>query len=315
VDKFLLFPFVLGRWSRREWDAIHVCDHSNSMHLRHLVGDVTPSITCHDLLAVFAAEGRFPGVTVSSTGRILQGWIRRNLAQARRVVCVSSKTAQDLQELGLRPGSEVRVIGNPLNNPFAPSDRDLIASVRVKAGIPENTPYLLHVGNNSWYKNRPGVLRIFAALRLHPGFERFQLVMAGRPWTEEMKRVASELNLGDTVIELDGPSDLEIAALYTGAEALLYPSLEEGFGWPILEAQNCGCAVITSNREPMTEVAGCAAIFVDPANPSASVREIVRRWPELPALRQNGIQNARRFDRIAMMDKYEQFFQEGRGNR
>ena len=73
-----------------------------------------------------------------------------------------------------------------------------------------------------------------------------------------------------SVIEVVEPSDEDLRSLYSGAAALLFPSLYEGFGWPLIEAQSCGCPVITSNRSPMTEVAGSAALYIDPANESAA---------------------------------------------
>jgi len=129
-------------------------------------------------------------------------------------------------------------------------------------GLAPDRAYILHVGGNQWYKNRAGVLRIFGLLRKRlPGVH---LVMAGKPWTREMREVARIQGLEGSAMELVGVSGEDLRALYSGAEALLFPSLEEGFGWPVAEAQACGCPVVTSNRAPMTEVGGSAAKYIDP---------------------------------------------------
>jgi glycosyltransferase involved in cell wall biosynthesis len=310
LDKYVLFPIRLRGARNRGWDAIHICDHSYSMYLGPLTGRVIPSITCHDLLAVLAAEGRFGSArVVSATGRMQQRWIRRGLRKARRVVCVSEKTASDLRAIGCM--GRIEVIHNALNRPFTTPDAAEVRAARSRAGLTGGERYLLHVGSNSWYKNRPGVLRIFAALRRRAGFEGMRLVMAGRAWTPEMRAITEQEGLGGSAVALVEPGDAELGALYAGAEALLYPSLAEGFGWPVLEAQASGCAVITSDREPMREVAGEAAVLVDPEDAEAAAETIAARWEELEEMRRRGLENVRRFERGAMIDRYERFFAEG----
>ena len=78
--------------------------------------------------------------------------------------------------------------------------------------------------------------------------------------------------LRDRVIELTNITNEDLRALYSKATALLFPSLREGFGWPIIEAQACGCPVFTSDRVPMTEVGGDAAIYLDPTDPRPAPR-------------------------------------------
>ena len=110
------------------------------------------------------------------------------------------------------------------------------------------------------------------------------------------------------MIEVKDPDDGTVRALYTGAAMLLFPSLYEGFGWPIVEAQSCGCLVVTSNREPMREVAGGAAILVDPEQAEEAAAEIAAKWPRREALRAAGLVNVRRFGRQEIMGAYEMFF-------
>ena len=302
IDKFLLAPRSLRRLARGA-DIVHICDHSNSMYLP-LAGKTPSVITCHDLLAVFSAQGRFAGIHISGTGKVLQRWIASGLLKAPFVICVSHKTESDLRELA--PGTSLRstVVHNPLNWEFRPVAADETAAVLGRRQIADGRPYLLHIGNNSWYKNRPAAVRIFAALRrVMPGLTP-RLLLAGKPWDAELQTAVVESGVPQDIVEMNDVSNEELRALYSGAAALLFPSREEGFGWPILEAQACGCAVITTNRPPMTEVAGDAAILVDPDDPEAAARIIAARMHELPELRQRGFANIAAFSMDRAIEGY-----------
>lgn len=311
LDKYLFAPAYLRKRARRA-DIIHVCDHSNAMYLR-CAGNRPALITCHDLLAIFAARGMYPGIRTGLTGRILQRWIAANLSRAVHVVCVSRKTQDDLALLAPGIHFKTRVIHHHLNWSYSPAPPDAIAEAKAATGLDPGTEYILHVGGNQWYKNRLGVMKIFSALSSYSRFKSVKLVMAGKPWTPEMRRYYNSSALAGSIIERVEVTNEELRGLYSGAIALLFPSLEEGFGWPVLEAQACGCAVITSNRAPMTEIAGEAAIFVDPASPERAAQMIVKHMAELPSLRTAAIHNLARFAKVKMIDSYIEFYEEVRG--
>jgi glycosyltransferase involved in cell wall biosynthesis len=168
-------------------------------------------------------------------------------------------------------------------------------------------PYLLHIGGDQWYKNRIGVARIFAGLASRQPDS--VLVFAGKPLPDDIRSFISEQNLGNRVVHIPSPTEEDLRALYNAAYALLFPSLYEGFGWPILEAQVCGCPVITSDRPPMTEVGGDAALYVDPNDLSATVERIIEHWSMLPALSAAGFRNAARFDGRRMTTAYEREYE------
>ena len=88
-------------------------------------------------------------------------------------------------------------------------------------------------------------------------FASHQLVMAGKPFSEEVNRAAFASNIQDDVKQLINPDNETLRALYSAADALLFPSLAEGFGWPIIEAQACGGLVITSSRGSNESDRGC----------------------------------------------------------
>lgn len=300
VDKFVFFPPVL--WLRaRRMDMVHICDHSNSFYLRW-TGKTPNLITAHDALAIRSALGHFPQNPTRWSGVRFQRWILRGLASARNMVCVSQKTRRDFE--ALLPGStKMTVIPNPLSRNFSPAGPEDVAAVRAACGLSAGDEYLLHVGKDAWYKNRAGLFRILAELRKYPRFSRVKVVLAGDSTPDEIKDI-------DGVVQLPAPSDQQLRAVYSGALALLFPSLEEGFGWPVLEAQACGCPVITSARSPMKEVAGGAAILVDPEDATAAAAEIASRIHEFDSIRRAGLENVRNYSVGNAIDRYCEVYQE-----
>jgi len=313
LDKYLLFPIVL-LWYSRKWDQCHICDHSNSVYLPWIWCD-NVSITCHDLLAVGAAEGTIPldeiRKPISWSGRQQQRWIIRNLLRAKNIVCVSETTAQQLLQRGYTGNPSV--IYNPPVREFKPITRTDASKLLSPWGLAPDTKYFLHVGGNQWYKNRHGALKLFAALRRAPLFASFNFVLAGPPPTEALRKAIGDLALDDFVIICERPSDQVVDALYSNAQALLFPSFREGFGWPLIEAQFFGCLVVTSDREPLIEVSGGAAIYIDPNNPDGSARDIAVKWSNRERLIEAGAKNFLRFssDRFAVL--YHDFIQRSIG--
>jgi glycosyltransferase involved in cell wall biosynthesis len=191
-------------------------------------------------------------------------------------------------------------------------DRDVITaervlSIRTRIGIAESERYLLHVSQGQWYKNRPGLLRIFRMVRERVGGG-LKLVVAGEPLTPELREFAAANLPQGAVIEVQALADEDLWALYAGAAALLYPSVYDGFGWPLAEAQSCGCPVITSNRAPLTEVAGPAALYIDPRDEAAAAEMIAAKLDALKGLRDAGLENAKRFQPEVVFAAYEGFF-------
>lgn len=302
VDKFGVFPQVLRSVSR--WaDVVHICDHSNSFYTQYL-GPVPSVVTCHDLLAVRSALGEFPENRTRWSGRHLQRIIARGLTQAQHIVCVSEATRRDVLRIIGIPSDRVSRVYNSLNYPYSRMERhEALARIR-RLSIECGQSFLLHVGGNHWYKNRLGVLRIFSHLRKCAPEQNFRLVMVGQPWTADMRRFVVEHGMSDVVYELTAPASEDLRALYSTAIILLFPSLQEGFGWPIVEAQACGCPVLTSDRPPMDEVGGKAAMYIDPEDPESSAMTAKLALEQLSSMRESGLVNSARFGESAMIDAY-----------
>ena len=304
LDRFVLYPPLLRRQIR--WaDVVHVCDQANAVYVSHLRGK-PHVVTCHDLLAIRDALGEIPNSPTGCTGRIYQRWILSGLQRAQVVTCVSHQTATELLRVAGVPVTCVTVVPNALNYPYRPMDTVEAATHLRALALDPAQPFFFHVGGNQWYKNRPGVLRLFARLIEHPAYAQHRLVMAGKPWTAEMRALCADLALDGRTDERVNVSNEQLRALYSRAEALLFPSLAEGFGWPIAEAQACGCPVVTTGRPPMTEVGGEAAIYIDPDDSAAAARRVADALSNPAWWRAAGLENAQRFSTQAMVEGYLQ---------
>ena len=312
VDKFGWFPIVL-RSAVREADVVHVCDHANSFYTKYLQS-VPNLVTCHDLLAIRSARGEFPQNPTSWTGKHFQAHIVKSLMYAQHIACVSEATRNDLLRIaGIREDRVSRVY-NSLNYPYSRMEMSEAEPRVRRLSVQPDQPFLLHVGGNQWYKNRMGVLRIFSLLRKLSSSQDLKLVMVGKPWTDEMRRFVTKNGLSGSTSELKAVADEDLRALYSTATLLLFPSLEEGFGWPIVEAQACGCLVATSNRSPMDEVAGDAAIYVDPENPTLAATTLKGALDRLAINREASLRNAARF-KSGMVDAYIALYEKVRRDR
>jgi glycosyltransferase involved in cell wall biosynthesis len=132
-------------------------------------------------------------------------------------------------------------------------------------GLPDR-PFFVHVSSGDKRKNYQGVLNGFSQLA-HRSRE-IVLIRIGSPLHEANRKAEQEYirekKLGGRVFSLSGLSDQQLASLYRVSDGLVFPSFAEGFGLPVLEAQACGCPVITSRNSALTEVMGPLSIEVDP---------------------------------------------------
>jgi glycosyltransferase involved in cell wall biosynthesis len=300
LDKYLLFPRELARRTRAGWQ-VHITDHSNAMYARRGRGDV---VTCHDLLAVRGALGEPTDCPAGVTGRILQKWILRGVDRAAIICCVSQSTADDVKRLlPQRVKESVRVVPNALNYPYGGQSVDERVQRLADIGLMQGSDYILHVGSNLARKNKEAVFRAVASAGSSFAGK---IVFAGPPLSTGLWELAKELGLLDRVYEVVKPGNADLEALYAGARALVFPSRWEGFGWPLIEAQACGCPVICGNQSASPEVAGAGAILCSPDDYEAlgdAIREIQdpdtrNRLVEL------GRQNVARFSTEIMMRGY-----------
>ncbi|WP_269541287.1 glycosyltransferase family 4 protein [Cerasicoccus fimbriatus] len=313
IDKYILAPRALQKTlTTVQPDIVHICDHANAIYLPHIRPH--PSIvTCHDLFAIKSWKGLIDGQQKSLIGQQQQRWIFHHLRNAPAIACVSEPTRQDLAKLAPETKETARVILSGLPHAYRPLSIEEVearlqsASLKTTSGAPLSSRYLLHVGGNGWYKNRAGAMRIAAKIfELQPDL---QMVFAGPPPSEDLLNVIQGYE--DRVVVIELPSNDLLQALYCKATCFIFPSIAEGFGWPPLEAQACGCPVAVSDIEPLRS--NCqSALFFDPANEhqaAALINEALCAPETLDSLVRDGLENAQRFTTDAMIDAYVNLYQ------
>jgi glycosyltransferase involved in cell wall biosynthesis len=193
---------------------------------------------------------------------------------ARRLITVSEFTRRELLDLLDVPEEKVRVIPNAVGPPFE-------AQGDAAAG-----DYVLAVSTLEPRKNLP---RLVEAYR-QAGLSGLELLVAGAPGWGGV-RVE-----GDGIRWLGEVRDEDLARLYRGARCVAYVSLYEGFGLPVLEAMACGAPVVAGRNDASEEVAGSAAVLVDPLDPDAIAAGLGEAIDRSDELRQRGLERARAFD-------------------
>lgn len=307
IDRFAFFPISL-RAAAAKADIVHICDHGGAMYAP-MISRKPVLVTCHDMIAVRAARGELPELRSSRLGTFLQRWICYGLRRATRVACVSRATFDDAARF-LKTDANLCVVLNGLNYPFqslAPGEVD--RRLAHLDGV--HVPFVLHLGSNLAYKNREGVLRIFA--RASAGTH-LQLLIAGEALDRNLVRLARTLQIEDRIVQVVTPDVALIEALYNRAVCLLFPSRYEGFGWPPIEAQACGCPVVASDISPFAETLGQSAVLrpvEDEAGMADAVRTLVSDEKARELLRQSGFENVRtRFQTARMIGEYMSLYRE-----
>lgn len=223
------------------------------------VSGIPQVVTIHDLVWQHA----------SSTMRF-QGWMaerafmKPSIKRAERVVAVSNATKQSLSELYPWSQNKIDVV-YPGCTPFTPDSN----SVDLKR-LELDRPYVLFVGTLEPRKNLLRLLESFAALSDDTRSELLLVIAGGQGWgLSDLTTEISRLNIASSVRLTGFVSDEELGKLYRDARFLAMPSLYEGFGFPIIEANQLGVPVLTSNTSSMPEVGGDAALLVDPTSVSS----------------------------------------------
>jgi glycosyltransferase involved in cell wall biosynthesis len=298
VERFILTPAALAaRNAGISAGIAHIADPGNAVYLG-VIRHRASVVTVHDMIPYLCLAGRLGGFRPSRSGRWLMRRILARLARVDRIVCISDCTRRDLLELADVDAARVVTIPNAVLEPMAPASADECAARRAELGLPADAPLVLHVGH-TFYKNRTAVLEVLARIRAQRGDVHFVLVGALTP---EMVRHAARLGLAPNVHFVPFVAPVRMAALYSTASLLLFPSLYEGFGNPVLEAQLCGTPVVCSDTGSLPEVAGTGARLFAPADVDGMAQAALELLDDARAaadLAARGRQNAARFSRDA----------------
>jgi glycosyltransferase involved in cell wall biosynthesis len=224
-------------------------------------------------------------------------WLLPRLArQLDHVVAISEFTRQRVEELLGVPRSRITVVPNGVDAAFRPRTAEETAGVRKRFELGSG-PYLLYVGSLEPRKNLAGLMKAWR-LALEGVPDDVQLVVTG---AAGRSAVFAEQTLGEIPARVKFTSyvpEEDLPALYAGAMAVVYPSLYEGFGLPVLEAMASGAPVITSSTTSLPEVAGEAGVLVDPSNTgeiAEAIRTVVNDTGMRERMRTAGLERAREF--------------------
>jgi len=198
--------------------------------------------------------------------RLLLHWgMRSTLRTAAGVLTGSACTRRDLQRVYGVPPERIAVTPYALAEGFAPASDDTVAETLARLGV--QTPYALFVGVLQPRKNLERIVRGFMAARVAQNLPHKLVVVGKVGWkAEAILETVRAAEMAGAAQYLGYVSDEDLPALYTGADMFVFPTLYEGFGIPVLEAFACRTPVITSTVSALPEVAGDAAVLVDPGD-------------------------------------------------
>lgn len=322
VDAFVIFPLWAKRQIRKASPrTLFVFTDQALGPWIPLIKDHCCIVHCHDFLAQRSALGQIGKNPVGWFGRQYQTYQYHGYRQAKNFIAVSEHTKKDLEHFMESRPLFCKVVYNGFNQRFFPTDpaqaRNKLSQI---TGLDLHEGFILHVGGNQWNKNRQGVIEIYNAARRLSGLT-LPLLLVGYAPDSELLRNYENSEQKDNIHFLSGKNDDFVRMAYCAASVFLFPSLAEGFGWPIAEAMASGCPVITTNLAPMTEVAGGAAFLIPPRPDEPSD---VSLWASAcadtlgavlcldPKPRQAhilaGIENAKRFDAHHTIDRIEAIY-------
>jgi glycosyltransferase involved in cell wall biosynthesis len=252
--------------------------------------------TIHDL-APFHVAGKYDPARMFY-GKVV---VRHLARHQHEIIAVSSNTARDIEHFFAVPQARQHVILNGIDHTrFCPGDR-LQARAEAQRRWQLNAPFFLYVSRLEHpAKNHVRLIEAFSRFKAQTQSP-WLLVLGGSDWHgAEAIHAAAQASPAARDIRFPGfVSDADLPTLYRAADAFVYPSLFEGFGFPPIEAMACGCPVISSGRGSLAEIVGDAALIVDPEQVDDLAGNLARVAIDETLRRQlieAGFQNARRFD-------------------
>ena len=322
MDEYILFPQQVRRKLKKQpKDTLFVIADQALGPWVPLVKERLHVVHCMDFLAQRSALGEIPENPTGKTGQLYQKYIRNGYRQGKNFISISKNTRKDLHRfLGFQPKiSEAIYLG--LTRDFHPAENKIALCEKLSnsLNIPVNSGFFLHISGGQWYKNKAGVVYIYNAWRKISPLA-LPLVLVGS-MGEDVNKIIADSPFCKEIFVLKNADDQLVQDLYAGASMFLFPSLAEGFGWPIAEAMASGTPVVTTNEPPMNEVAGDAAILADRmprqqseiAHWAMSVAEKIERFMQMSeaekiAFINKGIENAKRFDSEKALDEIEKVY-------
>lgn len=281
---------VNARWLARVWHrarlSIPVEWFTGAVNLYHATDFVLPPtgsqtrtlLTVHDLSFV-----RVSGAANSRLKEYLDRVVPRSVLRASHVLADSEATKEDLVGLYGTAPEKITVLLSGVGSQFRRVGDGGLLTIRKRYGI-GSVPFVFSVGTVQPRKNYGRLIQAVAQLR-GKGNDIDLVIAGGRGWLEDpIYQTVQDTRMEEHVHFIGFADEADLPALYSAADCMAFPSLYEGFGLPILEAMACGTPVVTSNVSSLPEVAGDAALVVDP-NDTDAIAHAIQRTLDDSALR------------------------------
>jgi glycosyltransferase involved in cell wall biosynthesis len=293
--------FMLPRWCRkREYDVLFLPAGNRRLPLRAPCPTVG---TVHDFSSIHV-KGKYDPARMFYITRMLPMLVRR----LTRVLTVSESSKKDIVEYAGVPPDRVTVTPLAADGRLYYPREKAGAAARISQKYGVRPPYVLYISRIEHPgKNHVRLIRAFSQLKASEQIPH-QLVLAGSDWNqaEEVHRVAEASPFRGDILFTGFTATADLPDLYCGADLFIFPSLDEGFGIPVLEAMACGAPVACSNISSLPEVAGDAAVLFDPYNEEA-IAEAMRCLLRDPAARdtyaQKGLERNKQFTWTATAER------------
>ena len=247
--------------------------------------------TIHDVIPYV-----YPETSTRLDWLIYHIWLPLAVRRLHAIITDSQASKRDIVlHLPVHP-EKIMVIPAAASAHYRPMPGEAIEPALQRYGV--TSPYILYVGSLESRKNLPRLLQAYAKLR--EWSQQWHLVIVGaRKWKyTPIFETVQQLDLQSHVHFTGYVEEEDLPALYNGADLFMFPSLYEGFGLPVLEAMACGTPVVTSNSSSLPEVAGDAALLVDPydVDAIAGAMQRVLAKPDLAGeMREKGLANAAQY--------------------
>ena len=308
-ERFINFP---RRVIKQKADVIHILDAAEAHIVYGLRNSSTRTVvTCHDLINFYYAGNRASSMQLPFISHNM--WLRaiRGMKFADHVIAVSDSTAKDTMKILEIHPERISVSPDAVDEDFQRLSSPEIQSIRERYGIQPDTLCLLSVGSDHPRKNLPNIIESLGILKKQ-GLN-FEFWKAGADFTGEQKDLIQQLDVKDRIRYLGKPDQKTLIEIYNAADILIFTSLFEGFGMPLLEAMACGTPVITSNVSSMPEVVENDGILVDPRSPAAIAKAVLTLYqnPELRrALVEQGLLRIKSFTWENTAEKIARVYEE-----
>lgn len=255
-------------------------------------------ITLHDIIYL-EQTNLTKGSWYQIIGNLYRRWnVPKVVNKAKRLITVSEFENRNINNYFRFPDEKVVTVHNAAGKQFRRiTDTTVLQNIRQKYNLPDD--YVFYLGNTDPRKNLVGVMKALSILKKRGQLSfRLQMLDMDRAYLRSVAESVGDVSLLDDIAFCGYVPEEDLPAIYSLAKLFLYPSVREGFGIPILEAMQCEVPVITSTTSSMPEVAGDAAVLIDPTRAEAladAIENTLRDEPGRTRLIQDGLIRATAF--------------------